>query len=174
MLLRTVHKVALGLGLVGVMLSATAPMSQAGDCCGPCWHCPPPYIHCQYGPPRLKFKCVCPLPVCGPCDLKHFGYFPTCWAPYPFPQDYSCCPPPPFGPGIPAVAPVPVGKLPDSDYTQAPRTQGATQMTQAVTQMTPIATQMPATVPAAAAMVTPNQVARPSPYNPAVEYAPGR
>jgi hypothetical protein len=114
------------------------------------------------------------LPVCGPCDLKHFGYFPTCWAPYPFPQDYSCCPPPPFGPGIPAVAPVPVGKLPDSDYTQAPRTQGATQMTQAVTQMTPIATQMPATVPAAAAMVTPNQVARPSPYNPAVEYAPGR
>jgi hypothetical protein len=161
MVLRTLHKVVLGVGLAGAVLLGTAPASLAGgECCSPCWHCPPPYIHCQLGPPRIKFKCVCPLPVCGPCDLKHFGYYPTCWAPYPYPQDYSCCPPPPFGPG-PCLAPgMPMGKLPEPDFTPGSRT--------------PAAMQTPTAVPAVAAAVTPTQVARPSPYSPSTDYPAGR
>jgi hypothetical protein len=44
--------------------------------------CPPPYCHHQEGPPRIKFKCGCPRPVCPPCDSEFFGYYPTCWRPW--------------------------------------------------------------------------------------------
>lgn len=44
--------------------------------------CPPPYVHHQEGPPKVKFKCGCPRPVCPPCDSKFFGYYPTCWSPW--------------------------------------------------------------------------------------------
>jgi len=64
--------------------------------------CPPPYVHCQEGPPCVKFKHLCPKPVCDPCHLQHYGYFATCWHPWPFPADFSHCPYPPHG-GIAAV-----------------------------------------------------------------------
>jgi hypothetical protein len=33
-------------------------------------------------------------PICAPCGLKHYGYYPACWHPWPFPTNYSHCPPP--------------------------------------------------------------------------------
>jgi len=54
--------------------------------------CPPPFVHCQEGPPRLKFKCACPKPVCDPCNLEHYGYYQTCWRPWSFPPDARHCP----------------------------------------------------------------------------------
>jgi len=59
----------------------------AGACCSkdgccPCEKCPPPLVHCTPKPPKIKFKCVCPLPVCNPCDLQGYGYYPTCWRPW--------------------------------------------------------------------------------------------
>ena len=59
------------------------------------WHCPPPYHHCQEGPPCIKFKCGCPKPVCPPCTLEHYGYYETCWRPWAFPPDWTHCPVPP-------------------------------------------------------------------------------
>jgi hypothetical protein len=32
--------------------------------------------------------------ICAPCGLKNYGYYPHCWHPWPFPTDYSHCPPP--------------------------------------------------------------------------------
>jgi hypothetical protein len=162
---RTFKTIALALGLASSLLLSCAPVASAGDaCCGNCWSCPPPYVHCQVGPPKLKFKHACPLPVCGPCDLKHFGYYPTCWAPYPYPQDYSCCPPAPFGPavacpaGLPVVGGMPAAKLPEADFSQA---------------TAKTSTQVPPVVPAAI-VATPSASMRPSPYNPSPEYVPGR
>jgi hypothetical protein len=63
-------------------------------CCQRC-NCPPPYRHCMERPPRIKFKCACPKPVCPPCELEHWGYYETCWRPWPFPPDWTHCPVPP-------------------------------------------------------------------------------
>jgi hypothetical protein len=60
--------------------------------------CPPPFVHCQEGPPCVKFKHLCPKPVCDPCNLQHYGYFATCWHPWPFPADFTHCPYPPHAP----------------------------------------------------------------------------
>jgi hypothetical protein len=54
--------------------------------------CPPPFVHCQEGPLRLRFKCACPKPVCDPCNLEHYGYYQTCWRPWSFPPDTRHCP----------------------------------------------------------------------------------
>ncbi len=68
-----------------------------------CWHrCPPPYVHCQEGRPKIRIKCACPKPVCDPCNLEHFGYYPTCWHPWSYLPDWSRCPVAP-----PAMALVP-------------------------------------------------------------------
>jgi hypothetical protein len=59
-------------------------------------HCPPCFIHCTEGPPKIKFKCACPKPVCPPdCDTPNWGYFQPCWRPWPWPPDWSHCPVPP-------------------------------------------------------------------------------
>ena len=63
----------------------------AGGCCNN-KHCPPPFVHCMERPPKIKWKCGCPRPVCDPCDLEHFGYYQTCWCPWPFPPDLRHCP----------------------------------------------------------------------------------
>src|SRR5437588_8561919 len=102
-----------GLSVAGAVLCLTQ-VSSAGEFCLDGWRCPPPYVHCQEGPPRLKFKCACPRPVCSPCDLRHYGYYPTCWSPYPWPLDYSCCPPP----VVPAVVAGSLTKLPEPDFSQ--------------------------------------------------------
>jgi hypothetical protein len=55
-------------------------------------HCPPPLVHCMERPPHIKWKCVCPRPVCDPCTLEHYGYYQTCWCPWPYPPDLRHCP----------------------------------------------------------------------------------
>lgn len=66
-----------------------------------CEKCPPPYVHCQEGPPCIKFKCSCPKPVCNPCNLRSWGYYENCWHPWPYPPNWSHCrdlpPVPPSG-----------------------------------------------------------------------------
>jgi hypothetical protein len=85
--------------LVGACALIVSPRGDAGplQCYSCCSHqvCPPYYNHCTEGPPKIKFKCGCPKPVCGPCTLEHYGYYPTCWRPWPFPPDLSHCPGPP-------------------------------------------------------------------------------
>jgi hypothetical protein len=131
MALGKLRNVLLGLGVAGTVLCSYAQVSLAGDFGLDCWRCPPPYCHRQEGPPRLKFKCVCPRPVCGPCDLQHFGYYPTCWSPYPWLPDYSCCPAPavpaPYPPPAPPAAVSSLTKLPEPDFSQpASRAPGQT------------------------------------------------
>lgn len=59
---------------------------------GCCWEkCPPPYVHCQDGPPCIKFKCGCPKPVCDPCNLRSWGYYENPWHPWPYPPNWSRC-----------------------------------------------------------------------------------
>jgi hypothetical protein len=74
--------------LLAVLLlgGASGAVSRAGD--GAC--CPPPYVHCMEGPPCVHFKCVCPRPVCDPCNLEHWGYYPTCWRRWP--GNWANCP----------------------------------------------------------------------------------
>jgi hypothetical protein len=43
----------------------------------------------------FRYRCVCPKPLCDPCNMEHYGYYLTCWHPWPFPPDYRHC----TGPG---------------------------------------------------------------------------
>lgn len=76
-------------------------VSMGGSCgpsCGTACqthHCPPAYKHCYEGAPHIHFRRGCPHPICNPCDLPHFGYFDTCWSPYPFPPSWGHCLTPP-------------------------------------------------------------------------------
>jgi hypothetical protein len=74
--------------------------ARAGD--GSCSTCGsliplfcPVTTFCRPRPPHIHWKCVCPKPICNPCELPHYGYYHTCWHPYPFPPDYSHCEAPP-------------------------------------------------------------------------------
>lgn len=58
-------------------------------------HCPPPFKYCYEGPPRVHWTRGCPRPICNPCDLPNWGYFETCWSPWPFPPNWAHCPVPP-------------------------------------------------------------------------------
>jgi hypothetical protein len=133
-----IDKILRTLCLSGALVVTWTSVARAGggDCCE---KCPPPYIHCIEGPPRLKFKCGCPRPVCGPCDLQHFGYFPTCWQAWPWPPDYSHCPVPPTGPfvQVPAVLP----PLPGANRT--PATPYSTNRPEAGSQAAPATPGMP-------------------------------
>jgi len=94
------------------------------------FHCPPPLHHCVERPPCIKFHHGCPRPTCNPCQMPTWGYFQTCWTPWPWPPDWSHCPvtPPaayvrpgasaaPVGPG----AELPNGKLPPAgSYAPSP------------------------------------------------------
>jgi hypothetical protein len=101
---------------------AAGPVAYADPCCDECCqrsHCPPPFFHCMEGPPKIKYKCGCPRPVCPPCELQHWGYYETCWRAWPFPPDWSHCPTPPAaaqvpmpGPGVPVVGEPPRATLP--------------------------------------------------------------
>ena len=64
-------------------------------------HCPPYWKWVSEGPPKICYKCGCPRPVCDPCSLEHFGYYQTCWQPWPYPPDWSHCPSPPPGDVLP-------------------------------------------------------------------------
>ena len=75
--------VARAQGLLGLGLG----QGSCGSCGKEC--CPPWYKHYFERAPKLCFKKACPKPICDPCSLEHYGYFQTCWAPYPFPPDWS-------------------------------------------------------------------------------------
>src|SRR6185369_3843948 len=66
-----------GLALLAGALLASPALGQNCDCCkGPC----PPFVKYRYeAPPRLCFKPGCPKPICDPCHLPHYGYYPVCW-----------------------------------------------------------------------------------------------
>lgn len=92
-------------------------------------HCPPALKHCTEGPPHICFKCGCPRPICNPCMNPNWGYFETCWNPWPWPPDYSHCRAVPpaamitLNPGMPAVigAPSNMPTMPDGTLP-SPRT----------------------------------------------------
>jgi hypothetical protein len=54
-------------------------------------HCPPPLQHCQERPPVIRVKCGCPKPICNPCNQPNWGYYETCWTPWPFEPNYNHC-----------------------------------------------------------------------------------
>ncbi|MGL4552816.1 MAG: hypothetical protein ACRC33_16695 [Gemmataceae bacterium] len=89
--------------------------------CAPCkTQCPPAFTWFFEGPPKLKFKRGCPRPICDPCNLPHYGYYPTCWAPWPFPDDWNHCPTPTSAQMLPPaherrVVPTPAPVAPAKD-----------------------------------------------------------
>lgn len=116
-----------GLGLAAAALFGAAGAARAqapgGTCAPHCkhTHCPPPLIHCREGPPQIKFRCGCPKPICNPCDSPHWGYFQTCWTPWPYPPDWSHCPvPPPAAAVFPGLLPPNTGFRGD-DMAPPPR-----------------------------------------------------
>src|SRR5436309_7775940 len=98
------HGCLLSAVLVAGLALAPAAVAQECDACGK-GHCPPFYKYHYEGPPKIKFKCGCPRPVCDHCNLPHYGYYQTCWHPWPFPPDWSHCPVPP--PGVLAPQDIP-------------------------------------------------------------------
>jgi hypothetical protein len=65
----------------------------------PCPQCQQESQHCQSGRcchpwGRKRCKCVHAKNICFPPHLEHYGFYPTCWHPWPFPLDvtYSHCP----------------------------------------------------------------------------------
>jgi hypothetical protein len=76
-----------------------APSSCASGSCASCstgycqtHHCPPPLQHCMEGAPHIRVKCGCPKPICNPCSQPGWGYYETCWSPWPWPRNYGHCP----------------------------------------------------------------------------------
>jgi hypothetical protein len=104
-------------GLAGALLALpAAAQAQCGGGCATCGggggtpagcaspkleKCPPKFTWISEGKPCIKFKCGCPRPVCDPCKLEHFGYYQACWAPWPYPPDWSHCPYLPPGAALP-------------------------------------------------------------------------
>ena len=96
-------RAGLAVVLGGLALLVAGGSARAGGlmlCCD----CPPPLKWCSEQAPCLKFKCACPRPVCDPCDLQHYGYFATCWQPWPFQADWSHCQTIPPGAALPPPA----------------------------------------------------------------------
>lgn len=80
----------LGVACTLLFLSGTGARAEFLDHC--CWtKCPPKFVHCAEGPPRIKFKQGCPKPVCDPCRLQGWGYYQNCWHPWPWPPNFSRC-----------------------------------------------------------------------------------
>lgn len=63
----------------------------AAECC---LHCPKT-VFCRPRAPYIKYKNVCPKPICPCGEMENFGYYPTCWHAWPFPPNYAHCPCPP-------------------------------------------------------------------------------
>jgi hypothetical protein len=96
------HRRLAAVGGALTLLLALAPASfgqeSCGDNCCNWLHCPPFYKYCAEGPPRICVKCACPKPVCCPSGAPNWGYYPTQWRPFPWPQDCS------YGYGNPPAA----------------------------------------------------------------------
>lgn len=121
------------LALTMALASAVAWAGPDGGCgaCGQhsCF-CPKPMKWYSEGGPRIRFRHACPRPTCDPCTLEHFGYYATCWSPWPYPPDWSHCPtphssamlpPPPYPPytpkrpAVPMQVPTPATNEPSRD-----------------------------------------------------------
>lgn len=90
----------------GGCASGTCGTTVIGGSCHSCqrFHCPPHYKHCQEGAPRICFQRGCPRPICDPCTQPNWGYYQTCWTPWPWPPNWSHCPvQPPASAVIPSV-----------------------------------------------------------------------
>jgi len=121
----------LSAALVAGLAFAPAAVAQECDSCGK-GRCPPHFKYHYEGPPKIKFKHGCPRPICDPCYLPHYGYFPTCWHPWPFPPDWSHCAVPPPGALLPHDIPPPgtrriLGEppLPEGEKPGVPRRSAA-------------------------------------------------
>lgn len=70
-----------------------APLAARAQDCHRCqhFHCPPSLKHCMEGPPHICFQKGCPRAICNPCLNPNWGYFETCWNPWPWPPDFSHC-----------------------------------------------------------------------------------
>ena len=93
---------------------ATGDCGACGCPTGNCqseWCCPK-YCFTIEKPPRIVFKTICPKPVCNPCDIEGYGYYPTCWRPWAYPPNYNHCPVPP--PGVLASQPPPLVVAPSA------------------------------------------------------------
>ncbi|MFO0863185.1 MAG: hypothetical protein U0744_00745 [Gemmataceae bacterium] len=102
MLSRKVMAKAVGAWAMALVLFNAGAAFADGDCmscgtgyCAPArcssHHCPPALKHCAEGPPRICVRLGCPKPICNPCTQPNWGYYETCWRPWPFPPDYSHC-----------------------------------------------------------------------------------
>jgi hypothetical protein len=89
---RVVHAGLWGVPLVCLLAipSSVGAQLPCAGCSLSC--CPPYYPHVQEGPPRICIKGGCSRPVCVPCNAPHWGYFQTCWRPWPWPPNWSHCP----------------------------------------------------------------------------------
>jgi len=114
----------LGLAL-GALLVLTPPSKAQEPCAANCGHCQkfhcPHTKHCLEGAPRICFQCGCPKPICCPCDQPNFGYYQTCWTPWPYPPDWSHCPVQPPASAV-NINPFPRGATgPPEEIPTAPR-----------------------------------------------------
>jgi hypothetical protein len=131
---------SLALFVAPVLLASLASSAHADGCSwrnlwGLC--CPAPKATVTRTP-HFHYKCVCPKPACDLCSLEHYGYYPTCWHPWPFPPDYShcndglCAAPPiaaaTLGTPTPAqVGPSPIGPMPPADQLILPEPRKGTE-----------------------------------------------
>lgn len=105
---------SLALLLVPFFLLATFSRASAS------WQifCPKTVFY-QPRPPCIKYKSVCPKPICPCCPPERFAYYyPTCWHPWLGPANYSHCPCP-MPPPVALVPPI-QGNAPATGQEQLP------------------------------------------------------
>ncbi len=123
---RSLRGGAAGLMLLAGLVLVSPARGQNCDCQRDC--CPPCFKYIYEGPPKIKFKHGCPKPICDPCHLPHYGYYPTCWQPWPWPPDWShCAVPPPAA----LVQPVPPKRFREEPATEEKGKDGAQSSTPA-------------------------------------------
>jgi hypothetical protein len=74
--------------------SSPAEMATAGcsaSCCGVS-HRAPFAGSRVYDPRTCGHKIRATHPICNPCQMRQFGYVPTCWSLWPEPPSYDHCP----------------------------------------------------------------------------------
>src|SRR5262245_34934694 len=87
-----------------LVASRAQALPPEGFCCQH-YHCPPPYYHCAERGPCICIHKGCPKPVCNPCDLYQWGYYETCWRPWPYPPEWGHCPVQPYAATVPYCCP---------------------------------------------------------------------
>ena len=112
------------LGLALAIYAADSGVAQAQESCGTCLACRsccpifcPHYKHCAEGAPRICIMNGCPKPLCNPCTMPNWGYYQTCWSPWPWGPDWSHCPVP-----TPASQVFVPGQLVTPNYSPLPPT----------------------------------------------------